>query len=163
MAFLGGTITIDTGTYKTVLGILLLIPVTRFLFFPNIPVNEIRKNNIMISLCLGATIGLISGIIGIGGGIILSPVLLLLKWTDQKQTAAISSLFIFVNSLAGLIGQWTKGFHVEPRIYYYAGVALAGGLVGAYFGSMKFNQQVLRFLLALVLLFAAYKLIFTNA
>ena len=163
MAFIGGRITIDTGTYKIILGILLLVPIIRFLFFPNIPVAAIRKSNTGISVLLGAVIGFISGVIGIGGGIILSPLLLLLKWTDQKQTAAISALFIFVNSLSGLLGQWTKGIDFNANMIGYAGVAFVGGFCGAYFGAMKFNQNVLRILLALVLLFAAYKLIFTAA
>ena len=163
MAFLGGRIDIDTGTYKIVLGILLLVPIIRFLFFPNIPVTEIRKSHVGISILMGAIIGFISGVIGIGGGIILSPLLLLLKWTDQKQTAAISALFIFVNSLSGLIGQWTKGIDFNTNMIGYVVVAFAGGLCGAYFGAMKFNQNVLRILLALVLILASYKLIFTAA
>jgi uncharacterized protein len=101
--------------------------------------------------------------IGIGGGIILSPVLLLLKWTDQKQTAAISALFIFVNSLSGLIGQYTKGINFNVNILSYVAVAFVGGLCGAYFGAIKFNQNILKFLLAIVLLLAVYKLIFTKA
>ena len=109
MAFVGGRIDIDTGLYKIALGLLLLFPIIRFLFFQNMPVSEIRKINVLLSLIIGALIGFVSGVIGIGGGIILSPILLLLKWTDQKQTAAISALFIFVNSLSGLLGQWSKG------------------------------------------------------
>ncbi len=161
MAFIGGSINIDTGIYKIMLGILLLIPIIRFLLFPNIPVKEIRKSNTGLSLLIGAAIGFISGMIGIGGGIILSPLLLLLKWTDQKQTAAISALFIFVNSFSGLLGQWTKGIHFNTNMISYVGVAFVGGLCGAYFGAMKFNQAVLRILLAFVLAFASYKLIFT--
>jgi uncharacterized membrane protein YfcA len=163
MAFIGGRITIDTGTYKILLGILLLVPIIRFLFFPNIPVTRIRKSNIGLSLLIGAIIGFISGVIGIGGGIILSPILLLLKWTDQKQTAAISALFIFVNSLSGLMGQWTRGIGFNTTMIGYVAVAFVGGFFGAYFGAMKFNQNVLRILLALVLIFASYKLIFTAA
>jgi uncharacterized protein len=163
MAFIGGRINIDAGIYKTALGILLLIPIIRFFFFPNIPVTEIRKSNMGISLLLGAVIGFISGVIGIGGGIILSPVLLLLKWTDQKQTAAISALFIFVNSMSGLLGQWTKGIHFDTSMISYVAVAFAGGFCGAYFGAMKFNQNVLRIVLGVVLVFASYKLIFTAA
>jgi len=163
MAFIGGRINIDTGTYKIVLGILLLVPIIRFLFFPNIAVTEIRKSHTGISLLIGAVIGFISGVIGIGGGILLSPLLLLLKWTDQKQTAAISALFIFVNSLSGLLAQWTNGIAFNPNILGYAAVAFAGGFCGAYFGAMKFNQNVLKILLAIVLVLAAYKLIFTAA
>jgi uncharacterized membrane protein YfcA len=163
MAFIGGRINIDTGTYKIVLGILLLVPIIRFLFFPNISVTEIRKSNIGLSLIIGAAIGFISGVIGIGGGIILSPILLLMKWTDQKQTAAISALFIFVNSFAGLLGQLSKGIQFNTSMIGFTAVAFAGGLCGAYFGAMKFNQNVLRILLAMVLMLAAYKLIFTTA
>lgn len=163
MAFLGGQIEINTHIYKTVLGILLLLPIIRFLFFPNIAAGEIKKSNPFLSLLIGGGIGFISGVIGIGGGIILSPILLLLKWTDQKQTAAISAIFIFVNSLAGLLGQYTKGLHFSSGMAGYVVVALAGGLAGAYFGALKFNQNILKLLLALVLLMAAYKLIFTSA
>lgn len=163
MAFLGGRISIETGIYKMALGFLLLIPIIRFLFFPNVSVTEIRKSNTGLSLLIGAAIGFISGVIGIGGGIILSPALLLLKWTDQKQAAAISALFIFVNSFAGLLGQWTKGIAFNTHMIGFVIVAFAGGFLGAYLGAMKFNQNVLRIVLAIVLLLASYKLIFTGA
>jgi uncharacterized membrane protein YfcA len=163
MAFLGGLIHLDAFFYKKILGILLLVPVIRFLFFGNIKVDELKKSSLWLSLLIGASIGLLSGMIGIGGGIILSPVLLLLKWTDMKQTAAISALFIFVNSLSGLFGQLTKGIHFSPDMYAYVTVAFAGGLCGAFFGALRFKQVVLKNLLALVLLLAAYKLLFTNA
>ena len=104
MAFAGGLVTVDGRIYKNILGLLLLIPIVRFLFFANIKVEEMKKSNVALSVLIGAVIGFLSGLIGIGGGIILSPVLLLLKWTDQKQTAAISAAFIFVNSLSGLFG-----------------------------------------------------------
>lgn len=163
MAFIGGRVTTNAATYKIMLGILLLVPIIRFLFFPNITVTDLRKSNTALSLLLGAGIGFISGMIGIGGGIILSPILLLLKWTDQKQTAAISALFIFVNSAAGLLGQFTKGIQFNTSMIGYTAVAFAGGLCGAYFGAMKFNQNVLKIILAVVLIVAAYKLIFTHA
>jgi uncharacterized protein len=163
MAYLGGRTEINPTAYKLILGILLLIPVIRFLFFANIPAAGIKKSSPAISLLLGAVIGFFSGMIGIGGGIILSPVLLLLKWTDQKQTAAISALFIFVNSVAGLLGQLSKGINFTTQMIGYTAVAFAGGLLGAYFGAMKFNQRVLKILLAFVLVFASYKLIFTTA
>lgn len=163
MAFIGGLITIEAAVYKKILGILLLIPIIRFLFFANIKVNELRKSNVILSLLIGAAIGFLSGLIGIGGGIILSPVLLLLKWTDMKQTAAISALFIFVNSLSGLAGQLQKGINFSPDMYAYVAVAFVGGICGAYFGSLKFRQNILQYLLAIVLIVASYKLLFTSA
>lgn len=163
MAFAGGLVTVDAEFYKKILGILLLIPIIRFLFFANIRVDEIRKSNTGLSLLIGTAIGFLSGLIGIGGGIILSPILLLLKWADMKQTAAISALFIFVNSLSGLAGQLAKGIHFSPDMYAYVAVAFAGGICGAYYGSLKFKQDILKYLLAVVLVVAAYKLLFTNA
>jgi hypothetical protein len=163
LAFLGGLITVDAADYKKMLGLLLLIPIARFLFFRNIPVDQLKKSSIGLSLVIGGVIGLLSGMIGIGGGIILSPIILLLKWTTQKQTAAISALFIFVNSFSGLSGQLTRGIHFSPDMLAYVAVAFAGGLGGAYFGAHRFRQDVLKYLLAFVLIMASYKLLFTHA
>jgi len=163
MAFAGGLISVDITFYKKILGVVLLIPVIRFLFFAHLSTNNLKKPNIVLSLIIGAAIGFLSGLIGIGGGIILSPVLLLLKWTDMKQTAAISAIFIFVNSLSGLAGQWAKGIEFSSAMVLYVVVAFAGGFWGAYFGSMRFRQIVIQYLLAAVLMVAAYKLLFTGA
>lgn len=163
LSFLGGSIVVDSRYYKNILGLLLLIPVIRFFFFKNADPKDLKEPDITLSLVIGAVIGFLSGMIGIGGGIILSPVLLLLKWTDQKQTAAISALFIFVNSIAGLSGQLTKGIHFSVDMLLYVTVAFAGGLLGAYFGALKFPQRILKNVLACVLAVAAYKLLFTFA
>src|SRR5664279_3948291 len=144
MAFLGGRMAIQDPLYKTMLGLFLIIPICRFLFFKNTDPKDMKPPNPYLSLLIGAVIGSLSGMIGIGGGIILSPILLLLKWTNQKQTAAISALFIFVNSLAGLAGQYTKGIQLNTEMLGYVGIAFAGGLCGAYFGSLKFNQNILK-------------------
>lgn len=163
MAYLGGKIQVDDFMYKKILGILLLIPVVRFLFFSNIKVTDPKKANIPLSLLVGACIGFLSGLIGIGGGIILSPILLLLQWTDQKQTAAISALFIFVNSIAGLVGQLSKGVEFSVDMIGYVSVAFVGGLCGAYLGAIRFPQSILKFVLGVVLAMASYKLLFTSA
>jgi len=163
MAFLGGLVVLDGLVYKKILGLLLLIPVARFFFFSNMPAGEFNQPKTWLSLIIGAVIGLLSGLIGIGGGIILSPMLLFLKWTDQKQTAAISALFIFVNSASGLAGQVTKGIQFNTDMAAYVLVAFTGGIFGAYFGALKFKQTMLKNILALVLLLAAGKLLFTSA
>jgi uncharacterized membrane protein YfcA len=163
MSFIGGLVVVDGTIYKKILGLLLIIPIVRFLIFKNPHIDETKKHSIILSIIIGGSIGLLSGMIGIGGGIILSPILLLLKWTDQKQTAAISALFIFVNSLAGLAGQLTKGIHFSANMYWYVIIAFAGGLGGAYFGALRFKQTILKNILASVLLLAAYKLLFTHA
>ena len=161
MAFIGGLIIMEASVYKKILGSLLFIPVIRFLFFANVPDHELKKSNVILSVLIGCCIGFHSGLIGIGGGIILSPILLLLKWTNQKQTAAISALFIFVNSLSGLAGQLTKGINISPDMLSYVAVAFAGGLCGAYLGALKFNQNILKNTLAVVLMVAGWKLVFT--
>ncbi|CAN5579311.1 sulfite exporter TauE/SafE family protein [soil metagenome] len=163
MAFIGGMIKLDGDIYKKVLGIFLLFAVARFLFFANTPTDQLKKSNVYLSLLIGGLIGFISGLIGIGGGIILSPIILLLKWTDQKQTAAISALFIFVNSAAGLAGQFKNGIQFTDNMVWYVVIAFVGGLLGAYFGALRFKQTILKNVLAVVLLMAAFKLLFTHA
>lgn len=160
-SFLGGMIALDAAIYKKILGVLLLIPVIRLVAFPNTSTDALKPSHFMASLLIGSVIGFLSGLIGIGGGIILSPVLLLLAWTDQKQTAAISALFIFVNSLSGLAGQITKGIDFQSGMVAYVGVAFLGGSLGAWLGADKFNQNALKYLLAIVLLVASVKLLLT--
>ncbi len=162
MAYFGGKIEIDAHLYKKILGLLLLIPVVRFFFFSNIQVDETKQVNTGLAVIIGAIIGFLSGLIGIGGGIILSPVLLMLKWANMKQAAAVSALFIFVNSLTGVRGQMGKGIHFTTDMYWYVIIAFLGGLAGAYFGAIKMKQVVLKYTLATVLLVAAVKLIVTS-
>ncbi|MET4140987.1 sulfite exporter TauE/SafE family protein [Pedobacter sp. UYP1] len=163
LSFIGGTMVMDNVVYKKILGALLLFPIIRFFFFRNTDPKELKEPNLMLSLLIGGIIGLLSGMIGIGGGIILSPILVLLKWTDQKQTAAISAAFIFVNSVAGLGGQLIKGITFNSDMIAYVMVAFTGGILGAYFGALKFPQNILKNVLATVLALAAYKLLFTHA
>lgn len=163
MAFVGGLLTIDATIYKKILGALLLLPILRFFLLKDNKQAGTVESQIWVSVFIGAGIGFLSGLIGIGGGIILSPILLLVNWTNQKQTAAISALFIFVNSLSGLFGQLTKGIHFSTDMLWMVVIAFGGGLLGAWFGSLKFRQEVLKFTLATVLTMAAFKLLFTSA
>lgn len=160
-AFIGGLITIDAHVYKIILGVLLLFPVVRLGGIKFTEEKNIKKQNIPGSLLIGGLIGILSGMIGIGGGIILSPVILLLHWANMKQTAAVSALFILVNSLSGLAGIFTKEFHFSSEMSWMILVALAGGLTGSYFGSIKIGSDVLKKILAAVLLIASIKLLFT--
>lgn len=158
MAFIGGLLDVDADIYKKMLAVFLLIPVARFLFFKDIEVDETKTPKLVWLVIIGGTIGLLSGMLGIGGGVILSPVLLLLAWTNQKQTAAISALFIFVNSMAGLMGQLSKGIDFSPDMAIYVAIAFAGGLLGSYIGALKLKQQSVKFVLAIVLAMASLKL-----
>jgi len=159
-AYLGGRILLDTGIYKQVLGVLLLFPVFRLAgLFPVSSKSLVQQQPWMIAL-LGLGIGLLSGMIGIGGGILLSPILLLLGWTGVKETAAVSALFIFVNSIAGFLGASVFQVELSPQLWMILPLTVAGGALGAYFGARKWTPKFLTYLLAFVLAFAAVKLIF---
>lgn len=163
MSFLGGLLMIDGQVYRWILGLLLLLPVARFLLFSTSDGTNTRSPQLVWAILIGVGIGFLSGLIGIGGGILLSPILLLLHWANQKETAAVSALFIFVNSFAGLAGQLMKGVAFSADMYLYVVVAFAGGLGGAYFGAQRFQPRGLKHALGVVLLFASYKLLFTLA
>src|SRR6188768_3220880 len=144
-AFIGGMLVVEADVYKKVLAVLLLFSVIRLLVDMRLrTTKETIHPQLFISLAIGAIIGFLSGMIGIGGGIILSPVILLLHWADMKKTAAVSALFIFVNSLAGLAGLWTKGFHLEMQTVWMLLIAFAGGALGSYFGAGHFENKKLK-------------------
>ncbi|MBL7923441.1 MAG: sulfite exporter TauE/SafE family protein [Bacteroidia bacterium] len=162
-SFAGGLLVPDDHTYKFILGILLIFPVIQLSgLFPLKRTGQERKSNVWILLISGLVIGFLSGLIGIGGGILLSPLLLLFGWANVKQTAAVSSLFIFVNSLSGMAGQLITGFDMEFSIIVMLGSVLVGGFAGAYLGSVKWRKPVLEKLLAMVLLIASVKLLGTG-
>jgi len=161
MAYIGGSLTLDPFLYKKILGACLIFAILKILGLLGKESGEIRKLNFPAGILIGAFLGLISGIIGIGGGIILSPVILLFKWADMKTTAAVSALFIFVNSTGGLAGLHFSGnFNPVPNLYIWIIVALAGGLAGGYLGSSKVSNNGLRKVLGTVLILASIKLLF---
>lgn len=160
-AFIGASIQLDESIYKKILGVCLLFPILRLSGFIGKETDELKPYKWSYGLFIGAIIGLLSGMIGIGGGIILSPIILLLHWAKMKETAAVSALFIFVNSIAGLAGHFYKGISLEPHIFILLAVAIVGGLAGSYLGARMFQNKLLSYILAFVLLIASVKLIIT--
>ena len=158
-AFYGGTISLDTKIYKPILGVILLFAAFRFFYSPHKTELISTKVNVLILLITGGIIGLISGMIGIGGGVILSPIIILLGWADIKQTAGISALFIFLNSLAGLGGNLLNGINYSPGMFMMIAFAIAGGFIGSYLGSKYLLPSILKRVLAVVLVLASIKLI----
>ncbi len=158
-AFIGGMIPLENSFYKILLGIVLILAALRLFGFFNSKEKESVKINIPIAMGIGFGIGLLSGMLGIGGGIILSPILLLLGWATLKETAAISSLFIFVNSVAGLSGYFMEDKTFPTESFYLVPIAVFGGMLGAYYGSGYFSNKVLKYVLATVILLASAKLI----
>jgi uncharacterized membrane protein YfcA len=165
MAFVGGLIQLPTTVYKIILGITLIFAAIRLAI--NLKAErEPNTPNVWVCLVIGAILGLISGLIGVGGGIFLTPILLLMNWTETKKAAGISALFIFVNSAAGLLGNWILGKESQisslPRaVWFWIAAAVIGGIAGSTLGSKYFNSLVLRRVLAFGLVIASFKLLFT--
>ncbi len=112
-------------------------------------------------MIIGAIIGLLSGLIGVGGGIFLTPVLLLTNWAETKKAAGISAMFILVNSISGLLGNYAQALQLPVNVWIWIFAAVIGGFIGSTLGSRYFDSLNLRRILAIVLAFAGVKLIFT--
>jgi uncharacterized protein len=164
-AYMGAGYVINDTIFKKMLGVVLCFPVLGLMGVYRFGNNEANPKvlvyQIPIALLVGAMIGFLSGMLGVGGGILLTPFILALRWADLKTTAGISALFIFVNSLASLISLSQKSFVIHPQTYYWLWVAIFGGALGSFVGNKYLNIPVLRYVLAFVLLIASVKLILT--
>jgi len=158
MAFFGATIDINPGLYKIILALFLFIAVARMLFIKPSENSGIKSPHFFLALLIGAALGFFSGMIGIGGGIILSPILILFGWASVKEAAAVSAIFIFLNSASGLMGILQTGYVGNTQIFIWILVAFIGGLLGSFAGSFKFSNVRLQYILALVLAMASIKL-----
>lgn len=158
-AFFGGLWSLDSWLYNKFLGFILFFAITRMLFKRETSDLQTKKIPTLLALLIGVIIGLFSGLIGIGGGIILTPVILLFHWGNMKEAAAVSALFIWVNSASGLLGQLVTGINLNTNSIVLVSLAFAGGFLGSYYGSQKWNNRRLEYFLALVLASAGIKLI----
>jgi uncharacterized membrane protein YfcA len=162
MAFVGGMIHLPMQIYKIVLGVVLALAALRLAWKLSTS-GEIKDPPLLAGLLIGSIIGLLSGLVGVGGGIFLTPVLLLANWSETKTAAGVSAAFILVNSVAGIFGNLASNVNalssLPASVWLWIAAAVIGGLIGSTLGAKKFNSITLRRVLAVVLLFAAVKLI----
>lgn len=161
-AYLGGAITLPGSAYKVLVGVVLLYAGWQ-LWWSARAGQELRPARplpVPVAMAIGAVLGILSGLTGVGGGIFLSPILLLFGWAGTKQTSAVAAPFILVNSLAALAAGFVRNPTLPPDYaWWLMAVVLAGGWAGAEYGSRRFPNPLIRQLLALVLGIAGGKMV----
>ena len=157
-AIVGGWMPVSTRVYGGLLALTLAAAAVRLFVTALQPEGRTTPPRSWVAAAIGAVIGLVSGIVGVGGGIFLSPLMLLCRWAPPRQTAAASAAFIVLNSLAGLIGRFAAGRLNAGPAMPLAAAALAGGLLGAHMGARLLPSPALRLVLAGVLMIASAKL-----
>lgn len=157
-AFIGATFEVSETTYATLLYTVLSCLAIRMTFFPTLTEKQDwtpRAIPLAAALLIGAGIGLLSGMLGIGGGIFLSPLIILMQWGDSKQAAASAGGFIAINSISGLIGRITGGtFSLGEFGIPLLLVGLVGALIGSQLGAVKFSGASVRRVLGIILIAA---------
>ena len=163
LSFLGGTLIIDKEIFEILL--FLVLSIAGFLLLINNKSFEdkniiIKKLNLIVSISIGSILGLISGLVGIGGGIFLSPILFLLKADKPKNIVTTASLFILVNSIFGILGQLTKEIVINKILLYWPLflAVLIGGLFGNYLNLKIFSNRALAFTTSLLVIFVSLRM-----
>jgi uncharacterized membrane protein YfcA len=161
-AFIGGHINLPSQIYKPIIGILLLISGVRFLVQALQVDRAQRSINSGLAVLIGACVGLLSGITGTGGGIFLSPMIIWLGWVSVKQASGTVAGFIFVNSVAGLLGNMQSAQSLPAELPLFVVAVLLGAFIGTRFGISRFSSTGIKRALGLVLLIAGAKFIFAS-
>ena len=163
LAFVGGAITLPGHAYKILVGIVLIYAAWQLWRSAKAgeEMRAVREPPVWLAMLVGAGLGFLAGLTGVGGGIFLSPLLLIAGWAGTKQTSATSAPFILVNSIAGLAAGFTmKSATLPPQIWVLCIAVLVGGWLGAEYGSRRFTNPFIRRLLAVVLAVAGAKMLF---
>lgn len=161
LAFLGGTIVLPTNIYRPLLGMLLLISAAHLVWRSIGNVSSFDMDSPRVptvgGLSAGGLIGFVSGLSGIGGGVILSPLVIIMRWASLQQTSAIAAFFIAVNSSAGLLGNLISVQQVPTVLPIWIGAVLVGAWIGSGLGAWRLSPRYLIWLLAVALLIAGTK------
>lgn len=161
LAFLGGMVTVPPVLYRPLVGLVLLYSAGRLVQKTAEELPAPRPVGPLAPLLVGAAVGFLSGLTGVGGGIFLSPVLILAGWCDVRKASGVSAAFILVNSISGLLGN-VSSTRMLPGAGFLAcalAAVVLGGLLGSTWGSTRLPKPVLRRLLALVLVIAGLKML----
>ena len=165
MAFFGGSIPITESTFFILLGVVLIVAALLMWFQPS-KINDKKpvlegKAELVINSGLGGGIGFLSGMVGIGGGIFLAPLLHLLRWDSPKTIAATASFFILVNSVSGLIGQRSNpNFNLDWQLVILLMISVfAGGQIGSRLGAVRFKPGVVKALTAVLVMFVGLRIL----
>jgi uncharacterized membrane protein YfcA len=160
-AYFGGYLQPSASVLRILIGVVLLFSAARLVLRRSDPPETFAPSR-PTAISVGAGLGFLSGLTGTGGGIFLTPLLLFYRWAHIRQAAAVSALFIWVNSVSGLVGYFTRVHSVPSLGLTLALAAIIGGIVGSHLGSRRFAVRVISLFLATVLLIAGTKLIFTR-
>ena len=160
-AYLGGYIQPSASILRILIGLVLLFSAARLIFRRGDPAETVAPSK-PTAVGVGAGLGFLSGLTGTGGGIFLTPLLLFCRWAHIRQAAAMSAVFILVNSIGGLVGYFTAVRSLPVLGLYLAIPAIIGGVIGSHLGSRRFPVRAISILLAIVLAIAGTKLIFTR-
>lgn len=160
LAFVGGYVALPAEILKRLIGIVLLASAARLLLKP---LNDVvaSEPSRLLAVPLGGALGLLAGLTGTGGGIFLTPVLILFGWAKAKTAGAVSAVFILVNSSAGLLGNFSATSAFPTAALTLAAAAIVGGSAGSYLGSRRLPHTAIKRLLAIVLTIAGAKLLFS--
>ncbi len=158
-AYLGGKVMLHSDVYRLVVGGVLVFAAYRLFASANSKGKQIVPPLLWVALISGAAIGLVAGVLGTGGGIFISPLILLMGWAEQRTASAVTALFVMVNSIAGLLGHVSSMASLPPQILYWGAVVLVGGWIGAEYGSRHLPGALVRQVLSVVVFVGGIKMI----
>jgi len=164
MAFLGGYLTLSPKYFKLIAGLFLVVASFLLIIREYVKQTEttIKPMHVAYGLTIGSVIGIVSGLIGVGGGVFLSPIIISANWTTVKNASGVAALFILCNSLASLSGNMVAINKVDHNIIYWVAAVIIGGVLGSHLGTVKFNNKIIIACLFLVLLTAGLKFLLVD-
>ena len=161
-AYLGGRIILAPELYRPLVGVVLLLAAVRLFWQPErLAARALHTPSPLVTLPVGAVLGLLAGLSGTGGGIFLSPLIILFGWEDARKTSGIAAAFIVANSIAGLLGNVASVQQLPAELPVLVASVFAGALLGTWLGVSRLPRHRLLQGLAIVLVIAALKLLFT--